>query len=82
MTPVVKAFTIGDGSALSYTVTHNLNTKDVIVQVFEIATGETVETGSIRKTNSNDVQIDFNTAPDANAFRVVIMGIQLFDWTA
>ena len=80
ITPVVKAFTIGDGATSSFTVSHNLNTKDVIVQVFEIETGETVEAGSVRKTGNNEVQIDFNVIPDSNAFRVVIMGIQLFQY--
>ena len=81
ITPVVLGFYVGNGLTSSHTVSHNLNTKDVIVQVFEVATGETVETGSVRLSNADDVVIDFNSIPSENQYRVVIMGIQYFEFT-
>jgi hypothetical protein len=59
------------GSSTSYTVTHNLNTKDVVVEVYEVATGETVYTDVVR-TSVNVVTIGFATAPSSGEFRVVI----------
>ena len=59
------------GSATSYTVTHNLGTKDVIVEVYENSTGETVYTDVVR-TSTTVVTIGFATAPVSNQYRVVV----------
>ena len=59
------------GSATSYAVTHGLNTKDVVVEVYENATGETVYTDVVR-TSTNIVTIGFAVAPASNEYRVVI----------
>lgn len=65
---------VGDGSATSYTVTHNFNTRDVIVRVFP-NTGQfdDVEV-DVQRTGVNTVAVVFATAPAANAFRVVVLG--------
>jgi hypothetical protein len=60
-------------SATSYTVTHNLGTLDVHVQVYEVATGEEVIVDNVRAL-SNTVTLSFATAPTANAYRVVVIG--------
>jgi hypothetical protein len=60
-------------SATSYTVTHNLGTLDVHVQVYTVADGSEVITDNLRAT-TNTVTITFNTAPSANAYRVVVIG--------
>jgi len=60
-------------SATSYTVTHNLGTLDVHVQVYEIATGEEVIADNVRATTST-VTIGFASAPTSNAYRVVVIG--------
>jgi hypothetical protein len=60
-------------SATSYTVTHNLGTLDVHVQVYEVATGEEVIVDNIRATTST-VTLGFASAPSANAYRVVVIG--------
>jgi len=62
VTPVVSAFTIGNGVDTAYTCEHALGTMDVIVQIYEIATGATVETESIRVDDQN-VSIEFADAP-------------------
>ena len=60
-------------SATSYTVTHNLGTLDVHVQVYEVATGEEVIADNVRAT-TNTVTIGFASAPTSNAYRVVVIG--------
>lgn len=60
-------------SATSIAVTHNLGTLDVQVQVYEIATGETVECDVTRNT-INQVTLGFAVAPTANSLRVVVQG--------
>jgi hypothetical protein len=61
-------------SATSYTVTHNLGTLDVHVQVYELATGEEVIVDNLRPAGGNTVTLNFAVAPSANAYRVVIIG--------
>jgi hypothetical protein len=60
-------------SATSYTVTHNLGTVDVHVQVYEVATGEEVIVDNVR-ASTNTVTVGFASAPTANAYRVVVIG--------
>lgn len=60
-------------SATSYTLTHGLGTKDVLVQVYAVATGEQVEVG-IERYSTTQIKMYFATAPAANAYRVVVMG--------
>jgi hypothetical protein len=66
------AASIGDGSATSFTLTHNLGTTDVLVAVYLNSTGEEVITDVTRTTNA--VTVIFATAPAANAYRVVVIG--------
>jgi hypothetical protein len=65
---------IGNGSATSYTVTHNLNSFDVIVQLYDLSTYDTVYADVVR-TSANVVTIDFTTAPTTNDIRVLIQEI-------
>jgi hypothetical protein len=59
------------GSNTSYTVTHNLGSKDITVEVYEISTGETVYTDVVR-TSTNIVTVGFAAAPTSGQYRVVI----------
>lgn len=59
------------GSATSYVVTHNLNTLDVIIEVYENSTGESVYPG-VERTTVNSCTIYFTVAPTTNQYRVVI----------
>lgn len=66
--------TIGDNSSTSYTVTHNLNTLDVNVNVYRNGSPfDTVEV-SVERTSVNAVLIRFAIAPPENSYRVVIIG--------
>jgi hypothetical protein len=65
---------VGDGTNTAYTITHNLNSRDVIVQVYDNSTYDTVYTDVVR-TSVNVVTVTFATAPASNAYRVVIQRV-------
>jgi len=64
---------IGDGSNTSYTVTHNLASRDVQVTVYNASTYDEVIT-DVTHTTTNTLTIVFATAPTSNAYRVVVIG--------
>ena len=55
-------------------VVHNFNTTDVIVQVYEVATGETV-IGDVNRTNADTVTVVLLGSHSANAFRIVVTAV-------
>ena len=57
----VFADTIGDGSSTSIAVTHNLGTRDVIVQIYDNSSYDTVRAEVVRNT-TNQVTITTNTS--------------------
>ena len=63
---------VGDGSNTTFTITHNLNSRDIIVQVQDASSYAIVETEVIAKT-VNTVEVSFNVAPASNAYRVTIL---------
>lgn len=64
---------VGNSASTQFTITHNLGTRDVLVQVYDNATYETVEVDVVR-TSTSVVTITFATAPSSNAYRVVVTG--------
>lgn len=52
------------------TVTHNLGTKDVIIQLYDVVTNDTVY-ADVARTTTNTVTITFSSAP-TNSVRVLI----------
>lgn len=65
------AETFGDGEATSYTITHNLNSKDVMTMVYEISTGECVQCQITRDT-VNQITVGAFPAPASNDLRILI----------
>lgn len=65
---------IGDGSALTYNVVHNLGTLNVIVQVFELATNHNVQV-DVHRVNANTVQVGFGVAPALDSHRVLVVPV-------
>lgn len=63
---------VGDGAATSYTITHNLGTRDVIVQLVENAGSYRAVLVESRATTTNTVTLVFDTAPTSNQYRVVV----------
>ena len=62
----------GDGTTTAFTVTHNMGTRDVIVQVYDTTTYETVIT-DVTRTSTSVVTIDFGIAPAVSAnYRVLV----------
>ena len=62
---------IGDGSAKSFTITHNFGTKNVMVEIYETSTGQTVY-ADVTRTTTAAVKIDFSVAPTSNQFTVIV----------
>ena len=65
--------TVGDGSALTYTVTHNWATSNATVSVRNTSTGVEVETDVT--FNTNTVVVGFAVAPTTNQYTVVVQGV-------
>lgn len=67
------AANIGNGSATSIRVTHNLGTEDVTITVREVSTKQVVM-ADVQIYDSNNIDILFATAPASGAYRVVVTG--------
>lgn len=65
--------TIGNNSATTFTVTHNLSTQFVSVTVFDAATFAEVFADVVH-TNDSTVDISFATAPGTDAYKVIVIG--------
>jgi hypothetical protein len=64
---------IGDGTNTSYTVTHNFNTRAVVVQVYDSSNYDTVIADVVR-TTADSVTVSFSVAPSSSAYTVVVTG--------
>lgn len=63
--------TIGDGTATSYTVTHGLGSRRVMVQMYDSSSYETVYAQVVR-TSTTAITVDFNSAPASNDVTVMV----------
>jgi hypothetical protein len=67
------AASYGDGAQTSYTITHNLNTLDVIARVFRNSDGVEVEV-DITHTGVNALTVAHAAIPTTNQYRIVVIG--------
>lgn len=66
---------VGDGSNVSYTVTHNLGTRDVMVQVRRTSGDYDFVDVKAGAATTNTVVVEFDTAPTSNQYRVLVQKI-------
>ena len=68
------AANVGDGSNTSYTITHNLGTKDVIVSVYDNSSPYAEVICDVQHTSTSAITLLFSVAPTSNQYRVVVHG--------
>lgn len=66
------AANVGDGTATSYTITHNLGTKDVIVSVYDNSSPYAEVICDVQHTSTSAITLLFSVAPTSNQYRVVV----------
>jgi len=64
---------IGNSASTVFALTHGFNTRDVVVNVYDNSTYETVEV-DVARTDANTVTVTFAVAPSNDAYRAVIIG--------
>lgn len=67
--------TVGDGTSTSFTVTHNLATAAVIVQIYDVTDGWNLVTADVAVASDNSITVGFSAAPTSNQYRVNVLGI-------
>lgn len=68
------AGSFGDGSALFYVLTHNLNTLDVTVEVYDNTTPFAKLETDVEHTSVNTITVRMAVAPTTNQYRAVVHG--------
>ncbi len=63
---------VGNGTDLTITVTHNLNTRDCIVKVYRVASPYDVVEVDIENATVNTTKLYFAVAPATNEYRVLV----------
>jgi hypothetical protein len=66
------AANVGDGSATSYTITHNLGTRDIQVTVYDNSTPYAEVICDVQHSTTNTATLLFSVAPTSDQYRVVI----------
>ena len=62
------------GSGTTHTVTHNLNTRDITVQVYEAVSPYAQVFPDLELVSVNAVDVKFSVAPGSDSYRVVVIG--------
>ena len=65
----------GDGTATVFTITHSLNSRDVVVQVYDNATYDTVYMDVVRTTVNTITLTVAGPVPTSNQYRVLIQAV-------
>lgn len=64
--------TLGDGSATSFSVTHNFGSRDVEVSIYRNSGNYDSVLAEVQRPSINTVNVIFDSPPALNAFRVVV----------
>lgn len=67
--------TFGDGATVTHTITHNLGTKDVMTQIYDVSTGKCIEC-DVTRTSVNEVTIAAYPAIETNDARILVKVIE------
>jgi hypothetical protein len=65
---------VGDGAATSYTITHNLGTRDVQVTVYDNSSPYAEVICDVNHATTNTITLLFSVAPTSSQYRVVVQG--------
>lgn len=65
---------IGDGVSVSYTVLHRLGNPDVMVQLYDRTTGETVY-ATVTRLDADNIRVDFRTPPAVGNITVMVLSM-------
>ena len=68
------AASVGDGTSTTYTVTHNLGTRDVQVTVYDNSAPYAEVVVDVQHTSTTAIAVLFSVAPTSNQYRVVVQG--------
>ena len=71
VTTYKTTWTTSGGTSL--VVTHNLGTTDVMIQIYDITSGQTIEIDSAVRTSTTQVTLTASSAPPAGSWRVLIL---------
>jgi hypothetical protein len=66
------ATNVGDGTNTSYTITHNLATRDVIVTLYDNSAPYAEVMADVEHSTTNTITLLFSVAPTTNKYRVVV----------
>jgi hypothetical protein len=66
------AANVGDGTNTSYTITHNLATRDVIVSLYDNASPYAEVMADVEHSTTNTITLLFSVAPTTDKYRVVV----------
>ncbi len=69
----VGKYAANNGGTTTDTITHGLNTSDVVVSLRQVSDGTMVE-ADCQVTDANTVVITYAVAPSANTLRIVVVG--------
>lgn len=65
---------VGDASNTTFTITHNLNTRDIIVQVYENTFFTQIIPTGITRTSTTQAVITFGATPGVDEYKVIVIG--------
>lgn len=68
------ASNVGNGSSTSFLITHNLDSRDIMVQVRRNTSPYDQIDCAVEFTSTNSVTLTFASAPATDEFRVIIVG--------